>query len=321
MKIIKFGNVFDASEMALGCMRLCRISDKGAEKLVFTALEQGINYFDHADVYGFGASEECFGKIIKKIPGIRPQIFIQTKCTLIRDSEKTLYLDTTKNHILKSVDESLKRLGTDYIDTYMLHHPDTLMEPEEIAEAFDILQRNGKVRHFGVSNFKRMELEYLQSCLEQKLIVNQMQLSVAHTEVIDSSNSIKLNDQDNIDHNGSVLTYMRMHKMTLQAWSPFQVRFYGGVFMNDPGYQELNKVAGRLGQEKGVSPSAIAISWILRHPARIQPMIGTTKAERLNDICTASDITLTRSEWYELYRATLLDEGRIQLGNSNNPAK
>lgn len=321
MRSIRFGNVFDASEMALGCMRLCRVPEQEAEKLIHTAIEQGINYFDHADVYGFGASEEAFGKIIKKIPGVRSQIFIQTKCTLIRDSEKTLYLDTTKKHILKSVDESLKRLGTDYIDTYMLHHPDTLMEPEEIAEAFDVLQRSGKVRYFGVSNFKRMELMYLQSCLSQKLIVNQMQLGIAHTEVIDSSNSIKLNDKDNIDHNGSVLTYMRMHKMTLQAWSPFQVRFYGGVFMNDSGYPMLNKVVDRLGRDKGASPSAVAIAWILRHPAKIQPMIGTTKAVRLNDICTASDITLTRAEWYELYRAALSDEGRIQLGNSNNPPK
>lgn len=312
------GSGLEASEIALGCMRICRVSEQEADRLVMTALDQGINYFDHADVYGFGASETVFGAILKDHPGLREKIYLQTKCTLIRDTEKTLYLDTSKEHILNSVDQSLQRLGTDYIDTYILHHPDTLMEPEEIAEAFDQLQAQGKVRHFGVSNFKQMELEYLQSCLSQKLIVNQMQLSVAHTDVIDSSNSIKLNDADNIDHSGSVLTYMRMKHMTLQAWSPFQVGFYGGVFMNDDGYPTLNSVVNRLSAEKNVSPSAIAIAWILRHPAKIQPMVGTTNAARLQDICTACNVTLSRAEWYELYRATLSDEGRVQLGNSTS---
>lgn len=310
------GSGLEASEVALGCMRICRVPETDADKLIMTALEQGINYFDHADVYGFGESEEVFGRIMKIHPGMRQNIYLQTKCTLIRDTEKTLYLDTTKEHILQSVDNSLRRLGTDHIDTFILHHPDTLMEPEEIAEAFDMLQASGKVRYFGVSNFKQMELEYLQSCLNQKLIVNQMQLSVAHTDVIDSSNSIKLNEEDNIDHNGSVLTYMRMKHMTLQAWSPFQVRFYGGVFMNDDGYPTLNSVVNRIAAEKGVSPSAIAVAWLLRHPARIQPMVGTTNWKRLQDICTGCTITLSRAEWYELYRATLTDEGRVQLGNS-----
>lgn len=184
-------------------------------------------------------------------PGMREKIFIQSKCTLIRDAEKTLYLDTSKEHILKSVDDSLKRLGTDYLDTYLLHHPDTLIEPEEVAEAFDILRASGKVRHFGVSNFKTMDLEFLQSFLDQKLIVNQMQLGVAHTEVIDANNSIKLNDEDNVEHNGSVLTYMRMKRMTLQAWSPFQVRFYGGILLKDASYPTLNQVVNRDGSGKG----------------------------------------------------------------------
>ena len=321
MNKIKFGQTFDASEMALGCMRICRVPLEQAKKLVYTALDEGIDTFDHADVYGFGDSESYFGEILQENPGLRQKIHIQTKCTLIRDTEKTLYLDTTKEHILESVDASLKRLKTDYIDTYILHHPDTLMVPEEIAEAFDELHASGKVRHFGVSNYKRMELEYLQSCIRHKLLVNQMQLSVAHTELIDSSNSIKLNDDDNIDRSGSVLTYMRMHGMTLQAWSPFQVRFYGGVFMNDPGYPTLNGVVNRIAAEKEISPSALAIAWILNHPAKIQPMIGTTNPDRLKDICTASGVKLSRAEWYELYRATLTDEGRVQIGNSNTPVK
>lgn len=317
MKKISLGNSgLMASEIALGCMRICRKPLVEADRLIHTAVEEGINYFDHADVYGFGASEEYFGKILKNAPGLRDKIFIQSKCTLIRDEEKTLYLDTSREHIIRSVEESLKRLGTDYIDSYLLHHPDTLIEPEEVAEAFEELHASGKVRYFGVSNFKAMDIELLQSYLDQKLIVNQMQLSVAHTTVIDESNSIKLNYEDDIDHNGSILTYMRIKGMTLEAWSPFQVRFYGGVFMNDEGYPRLNAVSKSLAEKKGVSVSAIAIAWILRHPAKIQPMIGTTTPERVVDICKASDIELSREEWYELYRATLMDEGRVQLGNS-----
>lgn len=311
------GGALYASEMALGCMRDCRIPFEEAEKLVLTAVDEGIDYFDHADVYGFGDSEEYFGRILEQNPGLRDRIHIQTKCALIRDQEKTLWIDTTKEHILESVDASLKRLRTDYLDVFMLHNPDTLIEPEEVAEAFDELHAKGKVRHFGVSNFKTMDLCYLQSCLNQRLIINQLQLSVAHTELIDSSNSIKMREEVNVDRNGSVLAYMRMNKITVQAWSPFQVRFYGGVFMNDDRYPTLNAVVNRMSQEKGVSPSALAIAWILRHPAKIQPLIGTTNRDRLRDICTASDVTLDRAEWYELYRATLMDEGRVQTGNSN----
>lgn len=320
MKQIKIGNSgLLASEIALGCMRICRSPFEQAEQLVLTAVEQGINYFDHADVYGFGDSELYFGRILERHPGLRNKIYIQTKCALVRDDEQTLYLNTSKDYILKSVDESLKRLGTDYIDTYMLHQPDTLMEPEEVAEAFDILQASGKVRYFAVSNYKQMELEYFQSCLNQKLVANQMQLGIAHTEIMDSANTIRLKEQETIDRNGSVLTYMRMNHITLQAWSPFQVRFYGGVFMNDSSYPTLNSVVNRIAEEKGVSPSAIAVAWILRHPAKIQTLAGTTNAERLKDICTASNVELSRSEWYELYRATLTDEGKIQVGNSIRP--
>lgn len=316
------GDGLKASELALGCMRLCRIPLMEAKRLVLTAVDEGITFFDHADVYGFGASEEYFGEILKCRPGLRETIALQSKCALIRDSEKTLYLDTTKEHILESVDNSLRRLKTDYLDVFMLHHPDTLMEPEEIAEAFDQLKASGKVRFFGVSNYKKMDLEYLQSCLNQKIVINQLQLGIAHTELIDSSNSIKLNPEDEIDHNGSVLTYMRMNQITLQAWSPFQVRFYGGVFMNDAGYPALNTAVSRMAEERGVSSSAIAVAWLLRHPAKIQPLIGTTKPERLRDICTAVRVELSRAEWYELYRAALTDERRVQLGNSNQtPAK
>jgi len=322
MKHIMVGGVLEASEMALGCMRDCRIPFEDAEKLVLTAVDEGITFFDHADVYGAGASEEYFGRILERNLGLKEKNLIQSKCALIRDTEKTLYIDTSKKHIIESVENSMKRLKVDHLDTFLLHRADTLIEPEEVAEAFDILHSAGKVRYFGVSNFKTMDLAFLQSCLNQRLIINQMQLSVAHTELIDPTASVQLNELDNVDRNGSVLTYMRMKKMTAQAWSPFQVRFYGGVFMNDDQYPILNSVVNRMSEEKKASPSAIAIAWILRHPAKIQPLIGTTNKERLKDICTASNVEISREEWYELYRATLDDEKRAQVGNSNpKPAK
>lgn len=317
-KILLGESRLEASRIALGCMRICRKTPEEAERLILTAVEEGINYFDHADVYGFGESERYFGRILKEHPGLREKIYLQSKCALIRDQGKTLYLDTSKKHILESVDGALSRLGVDYLDTFLLHHPDALIEPEEVAEAFNLLQESGKVRYFGVSNFKTMDLKFLQSQLSQKLIVNQMQLGIAHTEVIDATNAIKLNDKDNLEHDGSVLTYMRMQHMTLQAWSPFQVRFYGGVFMNDPGYPLLNAAVQRIAREKGVDVQAVAIAWILRHPAKIQPMAGTTNPERLKRICQGSAIELSREEWYELYRATLTDEERVQLGNSQS---
>ena len=303
MKHIMIGGVLEASEMALGCMRDCRIPFEDAEKLVLTAVDEGITFYDHADVYGAGASEEYFGRILERNPGLREKILIQSKCALIRDTEKTLYIDTSKKHIIESVENSMKRLKVDHLDTFLLHRADTLIEPEEVAEAFDLLHSAGKVRYFGVSNFKTMDLAFLQSCLNQRLIINQMQLSVAHTELIDPTASVQLNELDNVDRNGGVLTYMRMKKMTAQAWSPFQVRFYGGVFMNDDQYPILNSVVNRMSEEKKASPSAIAIAWILRHPAGMQVLSGTMTLSRFEEICGASRICLTREEWYEIYLA------------------
>ena len=301
MKHIMIGGMVESSAAALGCMRICRVPLEDARKVVHQALDLDIRLFDHADVYGFGKSEEIFGEILDlKTPSVRERIQIQSKCTLIRDQVQTLYNDQSKEHIIKSAEASLKRLGTDYLDMFLLHHPDTLVEPEEVAEAFDYLHSTGKVRYFGVSNHKPMQVELLKTCVQQPLRMQPHALA---------------------DTNGDVLTYSRIHKMTIQAWSPFQFGFYGGPFMENEQYPELNQVAGRLADERQVSKSAIAIAWILRHPAKIQPLIGTTNAQRLKDICTGIDVELTREEWYELYRAQLRDEGKSDLSSSVSKQK
>lgn len=288
-----------ASEIALGCMRIADMPIKDVSKLITSALEEGINFFDHADIYGGGKSEEVFGKVLKEMTGIREKIFIQTKCG-IRDG----YYDFSKAHILEAVDGSLKRLKTDYIDVLLLHRPDALVEPEEVAEAFSILHASGKVRNFGVSNHNPMQIELLSQYLNQRLIVNQLQLSMTNTGMIDSGLNVNMQIDKSIDRDGSVLDYCRLNGITIQAWSPFQYGFFEGVFLDNPKFKTLNDEMDKIAKFYDVPKSAIPIAWILRHPAKIQPIVGTTNVKRLKEICQASNITLTRKEWYDLYKAT-----------------
>ncbi|AGF56720.1 putative oxidoreductase [Clostridium saccharoperbutylacetonicum] len=282
------------SELILGCMRIANLSADEVKQLVETAIECGIDLFDHADIYGGGRSEELFGEIMTS--SLRDKIKIQTKCSIRKG-----YYDYSAEHILTSVDGSLKRLNTDYVDTLLLHRPDTLMEPEEVAYAFDKLHSSGKVKNFGVSNHNSMQIELLQKYTNHKIIVNQMQLSITNTGMIDSGLNVNTQDERAIDRDGSILEYCRLKDITIQAWSPFQYGFFQGTFLNNDKFPELNKVLDRIAKEKGVSNSALAIAWILRHPAKIQPIIGSTNKSRLKDICTATNVTLSREEWYEIY--------------------
>ncbi len=299
MRRISIGNgALTASEISLGCMRISEMSKNDAAKLINTALEEGIDFFDHADIYGGGKSEEVFAQAVDMSPGIREKFIIQTKCGIRQG-----YFDFSKEHILEAVDGSLKRLKTDYIDVLLLHRPDALVEPEEVAEAFSILQSNGKVRNFGVSNQNPMQIELLKKYLNQKIIINQLQLSITNTGMIDAGINVNMKVEGSIDRDGSILDYCRLNDITIQPWSPFQYGFFEGVFLNNAKFPELNKKIDELAQEKGVANTAIAIAWLLRHPAKMQPIVGTTNVSRLKDICKASTIELTRQEWYQIYLA------------------
>jgi predicted oxidoreductase len=286
------------SEISLGCMRITELSMGEATELINTGLEAGINFYDHADVYGDGKSEEIFSKAIQLNSSIRENFIIQTKCGISKGC-----FDFSKEHILSSVEGSLKRLNTEYIDILLLHRPDTLMEPEEIAEAFDILHNSGKVRRFGVSNFNPMQIRLLQKSLNQKIIANQLQLSITNTGMIDAGFNVNMEIDSSINRDGAILEYCRLKDITIQAWSPFQYGFFEGVFLNNDKFPELNKKIDEIAEKKNVTNSAITIAWILRHPARIQAIVGTTNKNRLKDISKASEITLTREEWYEIYLA------------------
>ncbi|MDF2988816.1 MAG: putative oxidoreductase [Eubacterium sp.] len=299
MKSIAIGNgELSASVISLGCMRITELSKKDAAVLINTALEEGIDFFDHADIYAGGKSEELFAEAIEMKPSIREKFIIQTKCGI-----RPGFFDFSKEHILNSVDASLKRLKTDYIDVLLLHRPDTLVEPEEVAEAFSILHDSGKVRNFGVSNQNPMQIELLKKYVKQKLIINQLQLSIMHTGMIDAGINVNMTVNGSYDRDGSILDYCRLNDITIQPWSPFQYGFFEGVFLNNEKFPELNQKINELAEAKGVTNTAIAIAWLLRHPAKMQPIVGTTSISRLKDICKAAAVELSRPEWYEIYRA------------------
>lgn len=299
MKKIQIANgEMNVSEIALGCMRIADLPMKDLSNLISTALDGGINYFDNADIYSNGRSEEAFAKAFKSLGINREKVFIQTKCGICHG-----YYDFSKEHILDAVNGSLKRLNTDYIDVLLLHRPDALVEPEEVAEAFSILHSSGKVRYFGVSNHNPMQIELLSKYLSHKIVINQLQFSIANTGMIDSGINVNMKVDGAIDRDGSILDYCRLKNITIQAWSPFQYGFFEGVFLNNDKFPKLNEKIDEIAKAKGVPNSAIAISWILRHPAKIQPIVGTTKASHLKDILKAPEAELTRQEWYEIYKA------------------
>jgi predicted oxidoreductase len=283
----------------MGNMRLKELSVSGAEKLIRTAMDAGINYFDHADIYGGGQCEALFADAIDMNSTIREQMIVQSKCGI-----RNGYFDFSKEYILESVNGILKRLKTEYLDILLLHRPDPLMEPEEVSEAFDELYNSGKVRYFGVSNFNPMQIELLQKNLNQKLMVNQVQFGIAHTPLIDSGMAFNMKIDQSVNRDSSILEYCRLKDITLQAWSPFQHGFFEGTFLGDlERYPKLNEVINQLAEKYGVTNTAIATAWITRHPANIQVVLGTTKVNRLKEACQGADIILNREEWYQIYKA------------------
>lgn len=299
MKKISISNNFEVSEIGLGCMRMAELSKKEAYKVINESLDNGITFFDHADIYGGGKSEEIFAQAIEMNSEIREKILLQTKCGIVPG----VMYDFSKEHILKSVDASLKRLKTDYLDSLLLHRPDTLMEPEEVAEAFSKLYESGKVKYFGISNATPMQIELLNKYLDNKIIINQMQFGIMHTGMIDSGLNTNMKCEAGLNRDGEVLEYCRLKDITIQAWSPYQYGFFEGVFLDNPKFPELNEKINELAEKKDVSNTSIATGWILRHPAKIQTIIGSMNPNRIKDICTASQVNLTRQEWYEIYLA------------------
>ena len=297
MKQILLGGKLPVSAIAAGCMRLTDAEDPA--RTIGTALELGVNFFDHADIYGGGRCEEIFGDHLAAHPSLRDKILIQTKCGIRRGC-----YDFSKKHILASVDGSLRRLRTDHVDVLLLHRPDTLMEPEQVAEAFDELERAGKVRMFGVSNHNPMQIELLKTAVRQPIVADQLQFSVPESGMVTSGLNVNMKNDESVMHDGGALEYLRIRGITLQAWSPFQGGFFMGPFVGDrEKYPALNDKLDELGEKYGVSPTAIAAAWILRHPAGIQLVSGSVSPERMRQIADGANIELTREDWYAVYLA------------------
>ena len=275
---------------------------QAAAKMIAKAMEMGVNFFDHATIYGRGEAEKRFGDALPLSGVKREDIFIQSKCGIHPERKE---FDWRKDDILQCVDESLERLKTDYLDALLLHRPDLLFDPAEVAEAFDILYKAGKVKHFGVSNVTPGQLELLKKFAKRPLVFNQLQFSLDQTQLIDGGiyQDNMTTDRSALRDNG-ILDYCRLNDITIQAWSPLQVGMFQGTFVDNPDYPELNAVLGKLAEKYGVSKAGIAIAWILKHPAKIQAIAGTMNPDHLKDICDAADVEITHNEWYELYQAS-----------------
>ncbi|WP_442737985.1 aldo/keto reductase [Streptomyces pseudogriseolus] len=310
MKTVPFGPTgTQTPNIVAGMMRIAGSTDDEIRHLYGTAREAGIDFFDHADLYGFnhpgGGTHLCerrFAEALQLSTSEREQITLQTKTGIVADPWG---YDQSYEHIVTSAEESLKALGTDYLDVLLLHRPDALVEPEEVARAFDHLESSGKVRTFGVSNHTPRQIDLLKTTVTQPLVANQVQLSVTHSTIIAQGLSSNMSGQDDsvTRDGGGIVDYARINKITLQAWSPFQKGFQDGVFFDSPDHPELNAELDRLAAKYGVTPTAIATAWITRHPAGIQVVLGTTKPQRVADAAAGSDLPLTRAEWYGLIQA------------------
>lgn len=288
-----------APAIVAGCMRFADFDEQRMNHFIHTALESGVNFFDHADIYGDGKSEEIFGTAMKNDATLhREDMIIQSKCGI-----RTGYYDLSKKHILESVDHILKRLQTEYLDILLLHRPDALVDPEEVAEAFDILEKSGKVRAFGVSNHKPMQIELLKKYVEQPIEINQMQFSIPVSNMVANGMEVNMETAGSIDRDGSVLDYCRLNDITIQAWSPFQMPAWKGCFLGAEEYRDLNLKIKEIANTYQVSDITVATAWILRHPAGMQVIAGTTNEERLKEMVQACTMELSKEEWYQLYLA------------------
>ncbi len=300
MKEFKIANTgLNASKLAMGCMRIGGMSESAIDTWFKNALESGINFFDHADIYGGGKCESLFGSYLKNNSSLRDKIVIQSKCGIKPGS-----YDFSKEHLTAAVEGILSRLQVDHLDVLLLHRPDTLVEPEVVAEVFDKLHSDGKVLNFGVSNHNSMQIELLRKYVKQPIVINQLQFSMTNTTMIDSGLNVNMENNASIMRDGSILDYCRLNDITIQPWSPFQHGFFSGTFIGNPKFEALNAKIDELCPKYGLTNSAMAIAWILRHPAGMQPIVGSTNPERIKDIAKAMSVELTHDDWYALYRAS-----------------
>ena len=307
MKYVNLREDLKVSNIVMGCMRIADKPMAQTEETMALALNAGVNMFDLADVYADGEAERVFGKAMRNLGVERQEYVLQSKCGIRKDGKgKITRFDFSKKYILKAVDGILSRLGTEYLDILLLHRPDTLVEPEEVGEAFDKLRSAGKVRAFGVSNFSAMQMQLFENA-GIEIVANQMQFSLGHTAPVDAGFNVNMYKDESITRAGDSMEYCRANGIAMQCWSPLQYGFFEGIFIGNEKFPKLNKELERLAKKYDVAPSTIAVAWVLRHPAFKQVITGATSMKHMIEMCDAGDLTLTRDEWYSLYMST----GRI----------
>jgi predicted oxidoreductase len=298
MKKIELGKSgLQVPNIAVGCMRMNSLNQVEAASFIDKAMELGANFFDHADIYAGGACERIFADAVQMNPSVREKMILQSKCGI----KPGVMFDFSKEHILSSVDNILKRLRTDYLDILLLHRPDALVEPEEVADAFDQLEKSGKVLHFGLSNQKPMQIQLLQKYVKQPILANQLQLRITNANMISNGLEVNMLTEKSVDRDGSILDFCRLKDITIQPWSPYQYGFFEGVFLDNDKFPKLNETINRIAAQYQVTNTTIAMAWLLRHPAKFQPVTGTMSTKRLEEICQASELYLKREEWYQIY--------------------
>ncbi|WP_419154503.1 aldo/keto reductase [Weissella bombi] len=297
-------------QIALGAMRMGDKTEAEAQEVVETVLSKGVNFFDTADIYGNGASTKSLAKALKAAGAKREDIILQSKGGILSDAGPVAddgilgpRYEFSKEHIIASVDAELARLETDYLDVFLLHRPDVLMQPEEIAAAFNELSQQGKVKQFGVSNMNPWQVELIQSVVDQKLVANQLQFGVMHTGMVDAGLHVNMSDSRSVDHDGGILPYLQLKNMTIQAWSPFQYGMFEGHFIDNDKFPELNAKLQEIADAHHSTKNGIAVAFILTHPANMQVILGSMTPSRLVEMIDGRDVTLTHQEWYDIYFA------------------
>lgn len=287
------------NEIILGCMRISEKSVEEVEKLILCAVENNITFFDHADIYGRRKCEELFGEVLKRNKGLREKIRIQSKCGIARG-----YYNSSKEYIINQTLESIRLLNCEYLDSLLIHRPDALMDYNEVNEAFNYLYDNGYVKSFGVSNMNSWQIELLNKHLDHKIQYNQLQLSIVHSHLISQGFYVNTSEEESLDRSSGLLEYCELNDIKVQAWSVLMASWEDGSFIDNPKYPELNEVLEELANKYGVYKNTIAVSFILRHPFGINPIVGTTSIDHLKEIALAKNIELTREEWYRLYKSS-----------------
>lgn len=303
MRYVDFGTQHARlSELVLGTMRIKGMSVQEIDSLISTGLDCGVNAIDTADIYGGGTCEMLLGDTFAAHKGLREKIWLQTKVGIRRhQNPKFTYFDFSKDYIIEGVNASLKRLQTDHVDSLLLHRPDVLMNPEEVADAFCVLHKEGKVLDFGVSNQNPAQMSLLQAHLDFPLACNQVQLSVAFAPAFETAFNVNMENDASPRRDGGIFEYASLNDQVIQAWSVMQHGYFEGSFINNPQYQKLNETLGRIAETHNTSPTAVALAWVLRYPSQIQAIVGTTKEVRVRLSAEACDFELSREEWYELY--------------------